>query len=398
MFLHLDLDCFFVSAHRTIDNTLLNIPVAVIGKNDSNIFFSSNKKNIAKESNENYLKKIITTSSYEARKLGIMPTMNVKEALKIYPKLKIIEPNYILYKNFSLKLKKLLEKEVPLIEQFSIDEFFADVTGYKNENNIEDFAYYLKEKIKSDLDLPISIGIANSKYISKLLTNRAKPFGVKYIRDEEMDTFLSNIPIEEFPSVGNVLKDKLNKHGITTLKDIKSNKDYLYSLKKTGVNLFNRVSGINDNKLIANQEKKSIGLGRSFNIIYDRDEILRRIMIICRHICFLTNHSKLNPLTYNINFKYETGIRINKSITVNRIFNEFDFKNKIKNTFYSIDKHPTYGIKYININVSNFANKKNSIYDMFEHENDLKKRKLENKLQKIRTKFGIDIIKTASEL
>jgi len=191
MFLHLDLDCFFVSAHRTVDKSLEKIPVAVGGRSNLNIF--SSKKEIRKISDnagafvstiltnegeksfkeyfvdENgKIRGIITTSSYEARAFGVKTAMSVNEALRLCPNLKMIPPNYPLYHELSKKLYALLKKEIPLVEQFSIDEFFGDVSGYIKDEDVEEFAFKLKRKIQKELDLPISIGIAPSKYLQNL--------------------------------------------------------------------------------------------------------------------------------------------------------------------------------------------------------------------------------------
>ncbi len=108
--------------------------------------------------------------------------MSVNEALRLCPSLKMIPPNYPLYHELSQKLFKLLEEEIPLVEQFSIDEFFADLRGYVKEEDIVAFAYKIKNRIEKELKLPISIGIAHSKYLAKLITEYAKPDGIKYIK------------------------------------------------------------------------------------------------------------------------------------------------------------------------------------------------------------------------
>lgn len=165
MFLHLDIDCFFVSAHRSIDESLLHIPVAVGGRSNLNIF--SSKKEIREISSNSgafvsniltnegmksfkeyfvdengKIRGIITTASYEARAFGVKTAMSVNEALSLCPHLKMLAPNYPLYHELSSKLKEILIKEIPLVEQFSIDEFFGDVTGFINENEVVEFAYF----------------------------------------------------------------------------------------------------------------------------------------------------------------------------------------------------------------------------------------------------------------
>ena len=421
MFIHLDLDCFFVSAHRTLDESLFHIPVAVGGRSNLNIF--SSKKEVRQIStnsgafvstiltNEGQktfkeyfvdengkIRGIITTASYEARAFGVKTAMSVNEALSLCPHLKMLPPNYPLYHDLSSKLKELLVNDIPMVEQFSIDEFFGDVTGYIGENEIVEFAYNLKKKIYKELKLPVSIGVANTKYLSKLITEYAKPDGVKYVSADNIGNFIKDIPIKEFPGIGKGFQERLKGYGIRTLGDIKKNQKLFYSWKKPGIDLYNRVCGIRDNKLTIEREKKSIGIGRTFDAIFDRNELKRRVMILCRYLCFLVKKENVNPLTYAIKIRYEYKIKSKDYINVNRIFNEMDFKNEMVKLFEKTDNHKTHGVIQLNITVLNFAKINEYTYNLFEYENDVKKRALTNQMQKLRVKYGVDIVKSGFEI
>ena len=224
MFIHLDLDCFFVSAHRSIDKSLHDIPAAVGGRSNLNIFdrekavrhiskssgafvssiLSSNDDKSSKEyfvDDNGKIRGIITTSSYEARAHGVKTAMSVNEALSLCPSLKMIPPNYPLYHELSHKLAQLLEDKIPSIEQFSIDEFFGDVTGWVEDDEIYEFARKIQNQIQEELNLPISIGIAKTKWIAKLATEFAKPIGIKLVQENEVDDFISDIPISKFVEI-----------------------------------------------------------------------------------------------------------------------------------------------------------------------------------------------------
>ena len=421
MFIHIDIDCFFVSAHRTLDDSLFHIPVAVGGRSNLNIF--SSKKEVRQIStnsgafvstiltNEGQktfkeyfvdengkIRGIITTASYEARAFGVKTAMSVNEALSLCPHLKMLPPNYSLYHDLSSKLKELLVNDIPMVEQFSIDEFFGDVTGYIGENEIVEFAYNLKKKIYKELKLPVSIGVANTKYLSKLITEYAKPDGVKYVSADNIGNFIKDIPIKEFPGIGKGFQERLKGYGIRTLGDIKKNQKLFYSWKKPGIDLYNRVCGIRDNKLTIEREKKSIGIGRTFDAIFDRNELKRRVMILCRYLCFLVKKENVNPLTYAIKIRYEYRIKSKDYINVNRIFNEIDFKNEMVKLFEKTDNHKTHGVIQLNITVLNFAKINEYTYNLFEYENDVKKRALTNQMQKLRVKYGVDIVKSGFEI
>jgi len=274
MILHLDLDCFFAAAHRIDNPSLNNIPIAVGGRSNLSIFeikkqtrelskidgaFTSSILSVSDSSKtfEEYfldadkrVRGIITTSSYEARAYGVKTAMSVAEALRWCPNLIVLPPNYSLYHELSHKLKLLLQKKIPTIEQFSIDEFFGDVTGWIDDKDIYQFAHNLKQQIFDELGLPISIGIANSKWIAKLATNDAKPDGVKLILPNEVDNYIKDKPIKEFCGVGKGYQTRLENRGIYKLGQVKDKKELFYSWGKFGKQLYHRILGTDDEKVI----------------------------------------------------------------------------------------------------------------------------------------------------
>lgn len=420
MFIHIDLDCYFVSAHRTLDKNLLNIAVAVGGRNSNDIFsneklnrklsinrasFSSKIISSNIKNNENYfidengkIRGIITTASYEARAFGVKTAMSVNEALRICPHLKMIVPNYELYDDLSNKLKELLELEIPLIEQFSIDEFFGDLTGYIEEDEAFNFAKDLKNKIFDKLRLPASIGVAPTKYLSKLMTNFAKPDGVRLLKKDDIEEFTKDILVENFTGIGKSFCEKLKGYNIKTLGDIRKNQKLLYSWGKIGVDTYNRVCGIRDNKLTINKERKSLGIGRSFDVVSNRDELKRRVMILSRYLGFIVKKENHNPLSYQIQLRYEYNILSKAQENTNKIFNEFDFKTSMIKLFKEADKHRNHGVIQLYITVFNFAKKNEHTFNLFEYESDLKKEILDKNIQNLREKFGVDIVKSAYEI
>ena len=420
MILHLDLDCFFVSAHRTIDNNLFDIPVAVGGRSNLNIFnkqkqkrFISNNKGAfvssilsnTKENDKEYfidkngrIRGIITTSSYEARALGVRTAMSVNEALRLCPSLKMIAPQYPLYHELSYKLGEFLRARTPEVEQASIDEYFVDLSIFIKDEDVETFAMDLKNEIMDKFKLPISIGIANSKYISKLATNEAKPYGIKFIQKSELNAFIEDMPINKFTGIGKSYEKKLKSYGISTLGDVRRKKELLYSWNKSGIKLYNRICGINDFKLEKAKDAQSIGIGRTFDPILNRDEIKRRLIILARYLAYLVYKKKVNPQNFFLKIKYEFNIKSKANISINRVFSEGLFQTSILELFEKNDIHPSHSIVQINLIVSAFMENKMDTYNLFEYEEDLKLQKLNASINKLRDKFGIDIIKTAKEL
>lgn len=421
MKLHIDIDCFFVSAHRITNPEYENIALAVGGRSGLSIFETAKSaKTMSKiegaftsailsnnddKTFEQYyidenkrVRGIITTSSYEARKFGVKTAMSVSEALRWCPHLKVLPPNYPLYHDLSHRFKQLLAKEIPSIEQFSIDEFFGDISGWVKNEDAYEFALKLKQKIQDDLGLPVSIGISSSKWIAKLATEFAKPFGVRYIKENEIANFIKDIPISKFPGIGKSYQEKLAKYNINTLGEIEKRKELFYTWGKPGIQLYHRICGTDNEKIAIAQSRKSIGLGRSFDPEANRIEIKRRITILCRHISFLALKGKHKPMTFSMNIRYQYGEKAKNFTNTNRSFSELFLKQEMIKLFDKIDIHKSHAIVQLNLTLSNFLENKPTTMNLLSFEEDNKQVNLTNSMQKLRDKFGIDIIKSAGEL
>jgi len=421
VFIHIDLDSFFISAHRSLDSSLNNIPAAVGSRSNLQIFdakrnntklinnnsgafvapvFDSNNKNdfhtrfVDKIDGKDKIRGIIVTCSYEARAKGVKTAMSIDMALRLCPELIVVPSKYTLYHHLSFELHQFLKYYIPAVEQFSIDEWFGDLSGWIKDEDVYDFCIKLQNDIKKIFNLPVSIGIAPSKWIAKLATNDAKPLGIKYIKDTSK--YISNIPVEEFPGIGKAFQTRLKKYGINTLGQLIQSKNLLYSWKKPGIQLYHRVYGDDNEKILKRGERKSIGLSRTFDAIYDKNEIKRRVLIMCRNIVYIIEDLQLYPTTYYLKINYEYNIKTKKSITNNRKFSEKLFKDIIMDIFDNNFKKDI-GVIKLTVNVTNFS-KKIQTYSLFDNEDDIKQNKLTSQVQKLRDKFGLDIIKNATEL
>jgi DNA polymerase-4 len=409
MKIHLDLDAFFVAAHRSVDSSLLNKPCVVIKRNDKEIFkekanvynlnkgaFTSEIIITEKKPDKSYflengkIRGIVVTASYEAREFGIKTGMTLMEALNIYPKLEVILPDYKLYHLLSYKLKLFLKRKIPVVEQYSIDEFFGDLEGWVEDGEIEEFLKELQREILQKFKLPVSIGAAKSKWIAKLATNFAKPYGIKVVKN--IDEFIKNVPIEKFPGIGKRIEKRLKEKGIVTLGDIKVNKDYFYSWGKNGIVLYNRVCGRDDEEVKEKDARKSIGISRRFDPILDRSEAVRRIEILCRYLSFLITKNRLNPTFYYLKIKYKYSKSQKAHINIERIFNELLLKEIMTMLFYRADCENDYIIS-LSLSVGRFK----KVSNLFDYKIDRKLEKLNNAIYKLRSKFGLSVVITGGE-
>jgi len=422
MFLYIDIDSFFASAERTVDPALKGVPMAVGSRsnleifnhkctnirlmNDNSgafvtpVFYSDRKKTfdscfIDRTEGKEKIRGIITTASYEARKYGVKTAMPIAQALQLCPRMVVVPSNYPLYHRLSHKIYAFMMKEIPKVEQYSIDEFFADVSGWIGDEDVYAFARELKEKMIERFDIPVSIGISKAKWIAKLATETAKPFGVYEVKD--IDAYIEDMPVKAFPGIGRGFQKRLEERYIRTLGDVKRNKALFYSWKKPGIQLYRRVTGICNEGIESRGERKSIGISRTFDPIHDPREVKRRIMIMARHITYMVMAIEVNPTTFYLKVNYEYGVKVKRSETVNRIFSEQLFKNELSR-MYGEMMMPEKGAVKLTLNVSNFTMHHSKTLSLLDLDTDVPAHALSKEVHRLRERFGLDIVKTADEL
>ena len=427
MKIHLDLDCYFVSAERTRYPFLKDKNVVVAKSSDKKIFSKDKKQgvilgdtgafnsvlefknyydtnNILKAWRDEFLDEngdihgIVIAKSYECKPYGIKTGTPLKEAIHMCPNLIIIPSDHLFYQQLSQKLKAYLEFKIPVLEQYSIDEFFGDLNGWIKDSDTLDFIKDLRDDIKEKFDLPITIGASKSKWIAKLLTDCVKPFGVIALEQEKVFDYTKDIDVNDFPGIGRAISKKLADYRVKTLGELRARPNLLYLYGKTGVELYERICGTDNERVIPYSDRRGIGISRNFKAIIDRNEIYRRVMILARYLSYTITKLNLNPTTFYFKIRYEYGIKNSQSITENRLFNEKFLIDLAKFMIKKLDTRLNYKIHYIAISASNFASDHNiKTFCLIDYKKDLKYKALNENLLKVRDKYGIDIVKYASE-
>ena len=422
MFLHIDIDSFFASAERSVNASLKHIPICVGSRsnleifnkkrtyiklmNDNSgafvtpVFYNNNRKTfesyfVDEIDGKKKIRGIVTTASYEARKFGVKTAMPIAQALQLCPHMTVVPSNYPLYHKLSHKIHAFILAHIPKVEQYSIDEFFGDVSGWKKEEEVYAFAQELQTKILEHFDIPVSIGISKAKWIAKLATESAKPYGVHEVKD--IDAYIEDIPIKAFPGIGKGFQKRLGEHYISTLGDVKRRKALFESWKKPGMQLYGRVTGTDGEGISTKSERKSIGISRTFDAIHDSKEVKRRIMIMARHIIYMVMAIEVNPTSYYLKIGYEYGIKSKKSLTVDRVFSEQLFKRTLSTMYEEIVQINKGAVK-LTLNVSNFSSQHQKTLSLMELDTDISECHLSKNIQDLRERFGLDIIKTGNEL
>ena len=436
MKIHIDIDCFFASAARIVDPSLEHKAIAIGGRSDTKIFnkeannqvvdfknsgsfvptfykmYEPEDDKVNCEAREGSLgcdinafkdkngkiRGILTTSSYEARAYGIKTAMSIREALQLCPHLIIKAPNMSLYQELSHKLHEFLSTKIPLIEQASIDEFYGDLSGWVEDADIPAFIDNLRHEIKKELQLPVSIGAAKTRYIAKLATTYAKPFGCKTIEPHEFDKFVNPIKVENFAGIGKSMKARLNAAQIHTLGDIRKRQGTVESWGPYAAELYKRVSGLSDAPIVTTHQRKSIGISRTFDPLFDRSELKRRVHILARHLSFAIMKLNVIPTVFHLSIAYEMNQKSYKNISLAEIFTEKKFDTLCMKLFNSADTQKRLQVIRLSINCSSFTRDSKKELSLIGFDEEQKMHTLTKSVQTLRQRYGIDALKFASEM
>lgn len=218
---------------------------------------------------------IILAKSIPAKKFNIQTGESLFAASLKCPGLVIASPDYTLYRQCSLALKELLSNYSPLIQQYSVDEFFLDFTGMeKLLGDPVEKAYEIKETVKDNLGFTVNIGISCNKILAKMGSELQKPDRVHTLFPEEMPEKMWPLPVEELFGIGRATSRKLRDRGIRTIGEVASqNPLYLKRfLKSYGLLLWRYANGRDDSPVREDGSIPVKGLGNSTTISFDVED------------------------------------------------------------------------------------------------------------------------------
>ena len=194
--LHADLDAFFASVEQRDDPRLRGRPVIVGGG-------------------------VVLAASYEAKAYGVRTAMGGRQARRLCPHAVVVRPRMSAYSEASKAVFEVFEDTTPLVEGLSIDEAFLDVRGLRRlAGEPTDIAVRLREKVLEQVGLPITVGIARTKFLAKVASAVAKPNGLLVVPPDDELGFLHPLPVERLWGVGRVTAEKLHSRGINTVGQV----------------------------------------------------------------------------------------------------------------------------------------------------------------------------------
>ncbi len=388
--IHLDLDAFFASVEQRDNPQYRDKPLIVGG--------------ILQKNGKLSRRGVVCSASYQARKYGIHAGMPIWEAQQKCPQAIFVPARIWYYSDASQQFFQICSDYTPFIEPLSTDEAFLDVTSCEALfGTVVEIARKIKTRIKEELYLPVSVGIASNKFLAKIATNLGKPDGFFILPDEKVVAILSTLPITELWGIGEKTAQKLNRAGIFTIKQLLLMPDIILEaiLGENGPKLKLLAQGIDHSPINCSEEVKSIGREMTFpENITDRERLTKILLELSQHIGYTARKKGYSGKTITLKVRFANFKTVQKSTSLNWSTNLDDLIfQQSKELLNSINiKEP--GVRLLGIKLSSLQKGKQPKQLSFLAHQDWEEKwsKLIYSVDKIQEKHGPHLIQRAALL
>ncbi|RJX38224.1 DNA polymerase IV [Paenibacillus pinisoli] len=384
--IHLDMNAFYCSVHEAEEPEYYkDKPSAVSGSVEQR-------------------KGIIVTCSYAARKKGIKTGMAVKQAVRLCPELLLIKPDFNLYRKYSRGFMSIARQFTPLVEPVSIDECYMDITGSKLLGTPLEIADSLQKRIKSEWQLPCSIGLAPNKLLAKMASDMKKPMGLTVLRLRDVPNLLWDKPCGMLFGIGGKTADKLAKMNIRTIGQLASTDESLL-IKQFGVMgawMKSAAHGIDHSAVNPNREQsKSIGHTTTLpSDLTEQNDIFRVLLNLSDQTARRLRRQKLVASTVQITIRRPDMSTITRSHTLNSPTQTTEQINQEARKLFL--RHWKLGdpIRLLGVTLQNLSPADGTAFqlDLFSYEEQPRKEALTKAMDALRDRFGEDAVLTAGML
>ncbi len=375
---HVDMDAFFAAIEQR-DHPLLRGKPVIVGADPQG----------------GRGRGVVSTCSYEARKFGVHSAQPISRAYQLCPKAVFLPVDFKKYHKVSNEIFDILYDFTPEIEPISIDEAFLDLTGsYHFFETPYKACQEIKRRIKDELMLIASIGIAPVKMVAKIASDLKKPDGLVEVKAENIQSFLNPLKIERLWGVGPKTQKNLNELGIYIIADILklSLDDLTRIFGSHGKEFFNLARGIDDRVVEANDQVHSVGNEFTFDQdINDREKLHETLLYLSEKVSRRLRKASLKGKTLTVKIRLKGFKTFTRAYTfVKRVDLIDDIYPQAKRLFDEFHKAGDY-VRLIGVRLSHFEDDYVQD-DLFTYPATQKSEKIQTAMDKIKDKFGEDKI------
>jgi DNA polymerase-4 len=282
--LHADLDAFYASVEQRDNPHLRGRPVIVGGG-------------------------VVLACSYEAKRVGVRSAMNGGQARMLCPDAIVVEPRMDAYSEASDAAFERFRDFTPFVKPISVDEAFLDVGGAEHLfGPVKETAAQLRTRVLVDVGLPLSVGVARTKFLAKVASAQAKPDGLLYVEPGRELDFLHPLPVEVLWGVGPVTAEKLHDHGVDTVGALAASEraDLQGFLgPHSGRHLRDLANNLDPRPIDTHRRDRSMGAQRALgNQIRTREELRRELLALAEKV--VARLRKAERVARTVTVRYRT--------------------------------------------------------------------------------------------
>ena len=210
---------------------------------------------------------VVAAASYESRVFGCRSAMPMRTAIRLCPQAEIVRPRFARYREVSSQIMAVFRDVSPLVEPLSVDEAFIDVSRRVRDGATPaELAQWIRERVKRETQLTVSCGVATSKSVAKIASDRNKPDGLTVVAPGDEAAFLAPLPISDLWGVGPKTADRLRAAGVTTIGDL-ADRPLPWLIDRFGSRgdwFWRLARGLDDREISLERETKSISSETTF--------------------------------------------------------------------------------------------------------------------------------------
>ena len=300
MILHIDMDAFYASVEERDNPSLVGKPVIVGGSAEG--------------------RGVVAAANYESRKFGVHSAMAAARAKRLCPHAVFIKPRIDYYASVSRQIRDIFEQFTPLVEPLSLDEAFLDVTGSESIfGPSAEIGRQIKQRIRAELQLVASVGVATNKFVAKIASDLKKPDGFVVVEPDEVQTFLDPLPVGRLWGVGQVTGQVFERLAIRTIGQLRQMPlDTLNDLfGSAGEHYWQLAHGIDDRQVVPDREAKSISNETTFAEDIADMEVLRAWLVdLVEQVARRLRRHDIKGRTVELKVRFADFKTISRSLTL----------------------------------------------------------------------------------
>ncbi|MCI0424321.1 MAG: DNA polymerase IV [Actinobacteria bacterium] len=374
--LHVDMDSFFVEVERLEAPALRGVAVAVGGTGPRGV---------------------IASASYEARRHGVRSAQPTATALKMCPSLIVVPPSHRKYADVSTQVFAIFRSITPVVEGLSLDEAFLDVGGLRHHHETPvGVAVMVRERLRTELGLPASVGVASNKLLAKLASEMAKPDGLRHVPHSTQDEFLGPLPATALPGVGPATIAALQRLGVVTIGDIAELPEEVLIGNLGGVvgrTLRSLAAGVDERGVEPDAEAKSISAEETYPTdLQGRDVMEAALLALAHRLVGRLRRAGLAGRTVTLKVRYpdfETVTRSRTGVT------STDSWRELYHTAVELldELRPTRGVRLLGLGVTGMEPTEG--HRQLRIDTSPEWERVEDTVARVRSRFGEDAVTPA---